>query len=376
MQDTLVSFQTLTRQPRRKKVRPERGRRDTSGTSARHLPESPPAPPVGLLAAEIPRYVEGWLQDGDIAQHSLQTRQNRELVIRLLLWHLESKGTAFCDETALRSFFLYCNEGHKEPGGRWGNPRNKTAVKPSTVASYFRHLTTFFTWTVNMGFLPSSPMAKIKSPIDRGDEVKPFTDEEVAFLFANAKKSSYPLRDYALVLFLLDTGLRASEVCGLRMSNLDMIAKRARVDGKGGKERTVSFGTRTARALLAYTQSFPRPEFGPVFLGERGAFTTSGLRQMIERLGEEIVPNQRRSYAMRKSRRPERRIVVDAHPHRFRHTFAVNYLMAGGDPFSLQMILGHTNSKMTQRYANFARADVHRKHRAHSPVEFYFNQKK
>ena len=60
---------------------------------------------------------------------------------------------------------------------------------------------------------------------------------------------------------------------------------------------------------------------------------------------------------------------VRCSPHTFRHTFAIEYLRAGGDPLSLMTLLGHTDLKMTNRYVAFATADVKRKHRQFSPVE-------
>jgi site-specific recombinase XerD len=151
--------------------------------------------------------------------------------------------------------------------------------------------------------------------------------------------------------------VRASELVSLRIADLDLTQRRARVLGKGNKERTVSFQGRTARALWTYLNSQRRSEDTPVFVGERGPLTRSGLLQIMHKL-EDLSG------------------VKGCHPHRLRHTCAIHFLRAGGNVFTLQQILGHTALQMSQRYVAIAQADMETQHRLHSPVEHLLGRRR
>jgi site-specific recombinase XerD len=226
-------------------------------------------------------------------------------------------------------------------------------VHARTVKDYHSHLRTFFRWIVAEGGLESSPMERIPVPTARADQVQPFTPEQVNALLAAAKHSRHPRRNEAVLLFLLDTGVRASELCVLRLEDVDIAGRRATVLGKGNKRRMVSFQKTTARALWNYLREEEREPNDPLFLSERGEqLTRSGLLQLIERLGSTAgIATARCS------------------PHTFRHTFAVEFLRAGGNVFTLQQMLGHTALHMTNRYVTLAQADIENQHRQYSPVE-------
>ena len=89
-------------------------------------------------------------------------------------------------------------------------------------------------------------MAKIKAPIDRPDRVHPFSEEQMEAILTAARHSKHPRRDESICLFLLDTGVRVSEMCELLFGQLDIVTRSAVVEGKGGKKRSVYYGKRTA----------------------------------------------------------------------------------------------------------------------------------
>lgn len=232
------------------------------------------------------------------------------MVIDKLLWYFREKKVDECGVTELRQFLAYLSSGHKEAGGRWGNPLLIATVKSRTVKDYHATLRTLFNWIVCEGALLASPMDRIPVPVDRPDAVEPFTDAQVKALIAAAKKSRHPRRDDSLVLFLLDTGCRASEVCDLSLKDIDMSAKRATVQGKGGKSRQVYFGPTTGRALWQYLREDERSPQEPLFQSERGErLTRNGLGQFIQRIGRVAGIES-----------------VRCSPHTFRHTFAISFL--------------------------------------------------
>lgn len=305
-----------------------------------------------LSLADIERNAEGWLLDGEIRQHSDTTLANRRLILDKLLWFLRDRSYPTCGLPELRQFLAYIGRGNDQ-GGRWGNARVTNAALPSTVQTYHRHLRTFFRWMIAEGILESSPMEAIATPVARPDQVQPFTQAQVNALLQCAKKSQFPRRNEAILLFLLDTGLRASEFCALRLKDADIQGRRCTVTGKGNKKRTVPFGGTAAKALWQYLREDPREPEDPLFFNKRGdALTRSGLRQLLEQFGEEAGIEATR-----------------CSPHTMRHTFAVEFLRAGGNVFTLQQILGHTTLSMTNRYVALAQADIEAQHRQFSPAD-------
>jgi integrase/recombinase XerD len=195
-------------------------------------------------------------------------------------------------------------------------------------------------------------MERIPAPRDPGDEVMPFTEGEIQALLKTARKSRYARRDTAILLVFIDTGMRAQELCNLRLEDVDFHQKKITIhEGKGKKTRAVFLGKRATKALWDYVREDDRTEQDPLFLSEKGFYLTyDGLRQMLERLGE-------------------RAGVAACRAHRFRHFFAVSFLRSGGNQFSLMRLLGHSTLSVTNRYVQLAQTDVERQHREHSPAD-------
>ena len=135
-------------------------------------------PQCSLATLDLARYCEGWLLACDIAEHSQQTLNLRKIVCDKLLWFLRSKEIEACGTLELRQFFSYLKHGHEQPGGRWGNPQQTRPVKSGTIATYDRHIRTLFSWLVKEEAIDVSPMDKVDEPVDRPDQIEPFTDEE------------------------------------------------------------------------------------------------------------------------------------------------------------------------------------------------------
>ena len=195
------------------------------------------------------RLLDSYLLACDIASHSDRTIQNRRERIQGLIWFLGKRELANCGLDELRQFMHYLGHGHEEPGGRFGCARLTKAAVPGTIKSYHSSLRTFFNWLVEEGELESSPMERIKPPIDRPDQIQPFSNEQLRKLLLAAKKTTHPRRNEAILLLLLDTGIRASEICSLCVRDLSLQEGSIRVEGKGGKKRSIHFDRETKRAL-------------------------------------------------------------------------------------------------------------------------------
>jgi len=159
-------------------------------------------------------------------------------------------------------------------------------------------------------------------------------------------------RDRALVLFLLDTGVRASELGDLKLEDVDLESGKVVIrKGKGGKGRIVYLGRVGRKALWRYLSKRKAKPADPLFLTSADRpFDRCALRRLLARLGERAgVPN--------------------LHPHRLRHTFATEFLRNGGNLLSLQRLLGHATLEMVRKYAAIAEVDLARSHEDGSPVD-------
>jgi site-specific recombinase XerD len=319
--------------------------------SAKSEPEKVLSIPVNLLR----QCAEDWLLDGEVQQLTPATYKNRKFITDKFIWFLEREKFEECGEREIKKFFAYVNKGHLEPEGRWGDPRQKEKPAPLTVHTYFNNLSAFFGFIVRDGFLTANPFDGLSVPVERTDQIQPFTEDQVRAMFEAAKRSVSPKRDTAILWFLLDTGARATELCSLKFRAVNFSEQHVVVTGKGDKKRTLPFGRTTRKALWDYVRADPHEDDDPLFIAQRGTLagehlTRSGLFQLIRRLG--------RSAGITRER---------CAPHTFRHTFAIEYLRNGGDAFSLKELLGHTSLEMTNKYVALAQADIRNKHRRFSP---------
>jgi len=157
--------------------------------------------------------------------------------------------------------------------------------------------------------------------------------------------SAMTTRDKAIILFLSSTGVRASELCTLTKDHTDLDDRIALVEGKRDKERFVFFDRRTTQAILAWMKERPETVEPYLFTTYQGKqLKVSGLRQIIRRLVERAnIP------------RP-----ISA--HRFRHAFAKQWMMNGGDEFSLATLLGHEDIATTRIYSQFRLGELREKY--------------
>lgn len=165
-------------------------------------------------------------------------------------------------------------------------------------------------------------------------------------------------RDKALILLMVDTGLRRAEVCALNWEDVDVSSGLVRVvRGKGGKARSVVAGVSTRRSLLAYRRQLnPEPD-QPLFQAKGGGrFTPNGLRSLLLRVGK--------------------RAGVKVTPHALRRTFATMSLRAGMSPLHLQGLLGHSTIAMTLRYVNMVDDDLLEAHKTHGPIDNFLRVSK
>jgi integrase/recombinase XerD len=312
----------------------------------------------------LSRAGEGFLLEKVAAGRSAKTTEQYRYVLdrfEKFLGDVDVEGLGARD---IRRFLAWLRTDYKPQ--RFGG--DTSPVSDKTVLNFYTALSSFWSWLVSEGLAEENVVRSLPTPKAPLPVVEPFTKDDITSLIkacdktrewrtpdGSVTRSRRPTarRDKAIVLTLLDTGLRASELCNLLRKDVDLNNGSVVVrKGKGGVGRVVYLGRRARRVLWRYLAE--REEDDPdefLFLTQRRRpLTPNQLLQRVKRLGG-------------------RAGVEGVHPHRFRHTFAIQYLRNGGDVFTLQRLLGHSSLAMVKRYLRLVRDDLKSMHGRASPAD-------
>ncbi len=243
---------------------------------------------------------------------------------------------------------------------------SQTTISKKTILNYHTGLSSLWTWAVEEGLTTEHIVRKVKPPKPEHREIIPYNEAEIRAMLACLTRSKRyhsvrkkvvdnslrnVERNRAIILLLLDTGIREEELCSIKLHQLDKRNQRIKIFGKGAKDRYVSFSDRTHQALWRYLVTRQDATEGdPLFVVESGKkFRGDRLLDLLQTIGA-------------------RAGVTGVTVHRFRHTFAIQYLRNRGDPYTLQRMLGHSTLDMVKRYLQIAQMDVENAHKLASPV--------
>ncbi|MDP9264506.1 MAG: tyrosine-type recombinase/integrase [Chloroflexota bacterium] len=288
------------------------------------------------------KMVDRYLLSGRAAGLAPTTSRWYDLLLHgYLTWDGAPRAVAGFDAPSVVAFLAWLRD-RVGPRGR--------RVSAETLHAHYRVLRAFATWLAHEGHTKSNVLAGLRAPRRERKVVTPLSDDDVRRLLRVCPNGTFHgERDRLILLLLLDTGLRRNELLSLGLPDLDLSARVLLVRGKGGRERRVSFGDAVADALGRFIARW-QPA-GVLLTSQRGrALRPAALRRILARCGA-------------------RAGISGLHAHRFRHTFALRYLEAGGDVFTLQRLLGHSTLDMVQRYLRLADGHVLAAHRRHSPVD-------
>jgi site-specific recombinase XerD len=316
------------------------------------------------LLDSIHYFIDGFLLKHRSQRHSPRTIDFYRENLQRFVWFLERQlyPTALPDITAnhIRHFFIYLNESNEH---RWGSDRwgaNKP-LSPSTIHGYARALRAFFRWATKEARLQFNPFANVDMPhVPSQWKVQTYTDEEIVQLFAACDTFATPFavhRNRAIVAVLLDSGIRASELLGLEVGDIEPREAIFTVRGKGDKSRPVVVGNFARKELWAYLthhrlrMDTPSPA---LFISHTGsALTYNGLMQVFRNL--------------RIRSRIDR---VAVRPHILRHTYATKAHRNGMKGATLQEALGHTMFDTTRRYyLDISKEDLAAEHAKYGPLD-------
>jgi integrase/recombinase XerD len=256
------------------------------------------------------------------------------------------------DKNRIRQFILYLQQEAR-------TPRTNRYLSGATVQGYVRALKAFFSWLAREDYTSANLMAKIPVPKAETKVITTFSDGQIQGLFSQCLSSNgNSTRNMLIMLLLLDCGLRVSELVGIELDDINLEEGIIKIcKAKGSRERYVPIGHVAQKFLWKYINTSrpkpPAPHIMRLLLNDRGLpLTKNGVQQMLRRYGRKAgITGTRCS------------------PHTCRHSFAKNYLMNGGDIFSLQKILGHSSLASVRIYLNLFASDIKKQHRQFSPVD-------
>lgn len=282
--------------------------------------------------------------------------------------YLEAKRSQRLSEHTLsdyrntfRKFSLFvghdCRIDHIKPETIVSFLASNDLVSKKTTLNYHTALSSLWTHLVKFGRVETNIVRLVTPPRPDERQIVPFTREEVVRMLRSIAGFESEDRNRSIILLLLDTGLRSSELCSLRTRDINFENKNIRTMGKRGKERYIPFHNTTGEVLEKY---FKKRRLAGYENRNSSVFITFHVPPM---------PMQRDSLFHIIEKIGLRAEVQNCHPHRFRHTFAIQFLRNGGNIYTLQAILGHTSLDMVKRYLYIAQTDVDKDHEKASPVK-------
>lgn len=208
-------------------------------------------------------------------------------------------------------------------------------MKPVSAASYYAYFQGFWAWLEKRNCISDNPFKILEKPQFQLDQIQPFTDEQLEALFNAATHSACPHRNRAILSILLDTGIRASELCALSLADVDFSTEeklRLRVMGKGNKTRVLPLSETATQAVWKYFKN----EHG---LERYYKNRTASRRRNIDKTSPLIISAHRANIGMKLTRGGLKSLIADlgdgsqigavrCSPHTFRHTFAIKFLEA------------------------------------------------
>jgi integrase/recombinase XerD len=315
---------------------------------------------------QLSKAIEGYVFSALAEGYSSLTLNVYRSALGTLAEYLGDKQVQDISVDDLRGFMAYLVTGYVPE--RINNPENTSPLSTASHHRYWKSIRSFFKWAeADLGV--GRPDLALKMPQWESKEIIPFTEEEIKALLkacdyasvSGGKRKSYQFkrhtasRDKAIILTLLDTGVRVGELTRLRIGDLNLETGEVRVQPfhvKKTRPRTTYLGKASRKAVWKYLVERSSSDPGdPLFTThDEKPLTTQCVLNLLSRIGKSTG-------------------VMGVHPHKFRHTFAIQYLRNGGDIFTLQRQLGHKRLDMVSHYLNIAKSDVQNAHQKASPAD-------
>ncbi len=271
------------------------------------------------------------LADRSLKNHALHMKYFEEFIC-----HLHPTDTVCCFDIEVCRMYVNYMLDEKQ-------------LSNVTVNIRLRTLKTFLKWLYIEGYLDNDISTRIKLLKEPKDVIKPLSDKNVLKMLKAPDMTSYDgFRDYALMLLMLDCGVRVNEAVNIKVADVDLKSGLIVIRGKIAKARTARYlpkSLETAKYIKSLINVANKNRCEYVFQSVYGGkISSERISRNFTGYGKKMGVKERCT------------------PHVFRHTFATNFVRAGGDVFTLQKILGHSTLATSRRYIQLNTDDLRKKH--------------
>lgn len=308
--------------------------------------------------------LNAFLTAQDAAGHSKKSKLDYQTVVGLFLRYMSATYQYTTIEQITEPDALSWLAHLRTTNSTYGKPYSSRSIQ-----TYCRDVKVFFHWLVDHNYLTVDPMEQVDIPRVEKALIRVFTEDELKRLdaacdrvphgraFTPDERKALSARDRAILWLLLSTGIRLSELCGLRFADMDWKRGMIYVRGKGAKERKVPFGSVARQHLNTYLQYW-RGE--PIDLVNEHIFLNAYGRPMTPAAVDDMFDRLQRIAGIHDKR-------VSAHT--CRHWFAVNAIKQGMPTAALRDLLGHETWQMIEVYVRLAEQDKTDIYMKFSPVD-------
>jgi integrase/recombinase XerD len=295
------------------------------------------------MVRKLKSYIISW---EEVLQHFLLDCKVRNLSPKTVKWYEDSLSLTF-EEIGI-DYVADIKPGHYQD---WILELQDRELSPNTINGRLRALKSFYNYCDGR-FEFDNVLKDIKLLKERKTVIKPFSPVQIEKLLRQPNMKSFSgVRDYTMMLLMLDTGIRISELLSIKKEHVNFENNSILILGKGNKERFIPIGTFLKKQLMEWIHQVDDCEY---------LFITRHEDQLTRRMFHKRLAD----YGVKAKIEG-----VRVSPHTFRHTFAMNYLKNGGNIYYLQSILGHSTLVMVQRYLRCIDEDVVTAHNKFSPLD-------
>lgn len=231
---------------------------------------------------------------------------------------------------------------------------NVRQAKPTTINRHLSAIRAYCSWAKSAGLVSYNPIEGIKSVNQQSHAPKWLDKKEQAAIIREVERrvqagktesaKRQAMRDYAILIVLLNTGLRVGELVNLEISDISMSDRKGDIRvraGKGTKERVIPLNDTARKALMTWLAGRPQSVSNKVFLTQRGPATVRAIQSLLEDIGKDAR-------------------VDSLTPHVARHSFAKNLINSGVTLEKVAMLLGHSSLDTTMIYTTPGMCDLDR----------------
>lgn len=261
-------------------------------------------------------------------------------------------------QTTLREYVNYMMRERTKYDGVDNRRAEGAGLAAATVSIRLRSLRTMFNFWAREEMIERNPAANVKPPREDEDEIDAFTDEELRLLLSAPDVRTYAgFRDKVLMTLLADTGLRINEALALTDEHIEVKSRAIHLPGSMNKNRKVRIVPVSAECmrLLFELMNETRAYFetNHIFVTNYGdPMSDYTFRKRLKEYGVKVGLAEK----------------IRIHPHKFRHYFCKMYILNGGDPFTLQRIVGHSDISTTRKYIQMDDESIRQQHAQFTPI--------